>query len=56
MMTDLSSYRQVHSNSCNVHEDFKGVIRECFESYSESLENKDSFGEKDAYTAYVLLC
>ncbi|XP_060603024.1 polycystin-2-like protein 1 isoform X2 [Ruditapes philippinarum] len=36
---------QVHSNSCVVHDDFKNVIRECYESYSESLENKQSFGE-----------
>ncbi|XP_052762076.1 polycystic kidney disease 2-like 1 protein isoform X3 [Mya arenaria] len=43
---------QVHSNSCVVHDDFKDVIRECFESYSESLENKDSFGEKDNHTAW----
>lgn len=43
---------QVSSNSCAVHEDFKDVIRECFESYAESLENKDPFGEKDNYTAW----
>ena len=46
---------QVSSNSCVVHADFKDVIRECFESYSESLENKSPFGEKDNYTAYVTI-
>lgn len=43
---------QVHSNSCVVHDDFKDVIRECFESYSESLENKSPFGLKDNYTGW----
>ena len=42
---------QVHSNSCVVHDDFKDVIRECYESYAESLENKEAFGEKDNNTA-----
>ncbi|KAK3592407.1 hypothetical protein CHS0354_004031 [Potamilus streckersoni] len=35
---------KVHSNSCVVHDDFKSVIRECFDSYLESLEDKGSFG------------
>lgn len=43
---------QVHSNSCVVHQDFQDVIRECFESYSESLENKEAFGEKDNMTGW----
>ncbi|XP_052236513.1 polycystic kidney disease 2-like 1 protein isoform X2 [Dreissena polymorpha] len=43
---------QVHSNSCVVHADFKDVIRECYESYSESVENKEAFGKKDNYTAW----
>ncbi|KAL4239712.1 TRP-like ion channel Pkd2 [Mactra antiquata] len=44
---------QVSSNSCKVHEDFKVVIRECYESYSESLENKEPFGDKnESYTAW----
>ena len=44
---------QVSSNSCVVHADFKDEIRDCYESYSESLENKSPFGEMDNSTAYV---
>lgn len=33
---------KVSSNSCQVHEDFSDVIRECFDSYSENLEDKTS--------------
>ncbi|XP_045214865.1 polycystic kidney disease 2-like 1 protein isoform X3 [Mercenaria mercenaria] len=47
---------QVHSNSCHVHDDFAEVIRECYESYAESLENKQPFGpgvnNEDNYTAW----
>lgn len=39
---------KVHSNSCVVHDDFKSVIRECFDSYLESLEDKGSFGLRNS--------
>jgi len=44
---------QVHSNSCVVHEDFQDAIRECFDSYAESLENKQPFGKMDNNTGCV---
>ncbi|XP_050390964.1 polycystin-2 isoform X1 [Patella vulgata] len=36
---------KVHSNSCVVHEDFKGVIQECFDSYAEGIEDTKPFGQ-----------
>lgn len=44
---------QVRKDSCVVHDDFKDVIRECFESYSESLENTEPFGLQDNQTAWI---
>ena len=42
---------QVHSNSCVVHDDFKDVIRECYDKYADSIENKRPFGVQDNMTA-----
>ncbi|XP_066304092.1 polycystin-2-like protein 1 isoform X2 [Branchiostoma lanceolatum] len=35
---------KVRNDSCAVHEDFKDEILECFDSYSEAVEEKDPFG------------
>ena len=43
---------RVHSNSCHVHEDFENFIPECYDSYSESIEDKKPFGPADNNTAY----
>jgi len=44
---------RVHSNSCKVHEDFEGFIAECFDSYSDSIEDKSNFGPQDPnYSAW----
>lgn len=47
---------RVHSNSCQVHDDFKDFILECFDSYSENIEDKAPFGPQDNDTAYVSFC
>ncbi|XP_055874646.1 polycystin-2-like [Biomphalaria glabrata] len=36
---------RVHNNSCKVHEDFQSFISECYDSYAESIEDKEPFGE-----------
>ena len=36
---------KVSSNSCVVHDDFKDVIRECYDSYAANLEDKTSSKE-----------
>lgn len=42
---------KVSSNSCQVHDDFADVIRECYDSYSENLEDKTSdTANHDNYT------
>lgn len=41
---------KVSTNSCQVHDDFKDVIRECFDSYSENLEDKTSEVSHANYT------
>ncbi|XP_046350413.1 polycystin-2-like isoform X1 [Haliotis rufescens] len=38
---------KVHSNSCIVHDDFTDVIKECFDSYSTSIEDTHTFGNYD---------
>ncbi|CAG5121215.1 unnamed protein product [Candidula unifasciata] len=35
---------KVRKNSCQVHEDFANFITECFDSYAESIEDKEPFG------------
>jgi len=35
---------KVHSNSCQVHEDFQSFINECYDSYADSIEDTESFG------------
>ena len=45
---------RVHSNSCQVHDDFENFISECYDSYSDSIEDTAEFGPNDpGYTAYV---
>ncbi|XP_022315229.1 polycystin-2-like protein 1 isoform X1 [Crassostrea virginica] len=44
---------KVSSNSCVVHENFKDVIRECYDSYSSNLEDKTSVVNLDNYTAFT---
>lgn len=46
---------RVHSNSCVVHDDFTPFIKECFEPYSESIEDTNPFGLQDNDIAYVIL-
>ncbi|ESO83923.1 hypothetical protein LOTGIDRAFT_229509 [Lottia gigantea] len=41
---------KVHSNSCVVHNDFKGVIQECFDSYAEGNEDTKTFGPEGSDT------
>ncbi|XP_059178590.1 polycystin-2-like isoform X3 [Physella acuta] len=36
---------RVHNHSCQVHEDFKSFISECYDSYAESIEDKEPFGK-----------
>ncbi|KAH9505263.1 TRP-like ion channel Pkd2 [Bulinus truncatus] len=36
---------RVHNNSCKVHEDFQSFISECYDSYAESIEDKEQFGD-----------
>ncbi|KAK3090686.1 hypothetical protein FSP39_013743 [Pinctada imbricata] len=43
---------KVSSNSCVVHDDFKDVIRECYDSYSSNLEDKTTV-TKGNYTAWT---
>lgn len=48
---------KVSSNSCVVPEDFKDTIRECYDTYATSLEDKETFGPVndplfDNYTAF----
>jgi hypothetical protein len=38
-----------------IHDDFKDVIRECFDSYSENLEDKTSVLTHGNYTGQVLV-
>ncbi|XP_041363051.1 polycystin-2-like isoform X2 [Gigantopelta aegis] len=43
----------VHSNSCIVHDDFTSVIKECYNSYSSSIENTKPIRTiDDNYTAW----
>lgn len=35
---------QVRNDSCTVHEDFQIAIKECFDAYAESIEDRNSFG------------
>lgn len=47
---------RVHSNSCQVHEDFSDFIRECYDAYSDTIEDTATFGPGGSqYTAYVSL-
>jgi len=34
---------KVHANSCEVHDDFKDLINECYDSYAESIEDTKDF-------------
>lgn len=46
---------RVHANSCQVHEDFKDFITECFDEYSSSIEDVEPFGlhyDPSNYTAW----
>ncbi|CAL1532921.1 unnamed protein product [Lymnaea stagnalis] len=36
---------KVHSNSCQVHEDFQSFISECYDSYAPSIEDTQPFGK-----------
>ncbi|OWF42403.1 polycystic kidney disease 2-like 1 protein isoform X1 [Mizuhopecten yessoensis] len=52
----IPRFRQlkVSSNSCVVHEDFKDVIRHCYDSYSDNLEDKTSTtADHPGYTAWT---
>ncbi|XP_076459207.1 polycystin-2-like isoform X2 [Babylonia areolata] len=45
---------RVHSNSCHVHDDFENYISQCFDSYSQSIEDSKPFGPQDpGYTAWT---
>ncbi|XP_076462152.1 LOW QUALITY PROTEIN: polycystin-2-like [Babylonia areolata] len=45
---------RVHSNSCQVHEDFENFIAECFDSYTDTIEDTKGFGPQDPeYTAWT---
>ncbi|XP_069123530.1 polycystin-2-like isoform X2 [Argopecten irradians] len=47
---------KVSSNSCIVHEDFRNTIRNCFDSYSENLEDKTSnTANHPGYTAWTYM-
>eukprot|EP00094_Tigriopus_californicus_P009732 TCALIF_09381-PA protein Name:"Similar to PKD2 Polycystin-2 (Bos taurus)" AED:0.09 eAED:0.09 QI:23/1/1/1/0.9/0.90/11/108/699 len=35
---------RVRNDSCDVHEDFQNAIKQCYNSYSESIEDKSAFG------------
>ena len=34
----------MRNDSCTVHEDFQIAIKECFDAYADSIEDRDSFG------------
>ncbi|XP_043203547.1 polycystin-2-like isoform X1 [Amphibalanus amphitrite] len=38
---------RVRDDSCNVHETFAGAINKCYSVYSESIEDKTSFGPRN---------
>ena len=44
---------KVSSNSCIVHDDFREVIRDCYDSYAPNLEDETSDDSHAPYTAYV---
>ncbi|XP_033734192.1 polycystic kidney disease 2-like 1 protein isoform X2 [Pecten maximus] len=47
---------KVSRNSCMVHDDFKSVIRHCYDSYSENLEDKTSDTlNHPGYTAWTYM-
>ncbi|KAI3378657.1 hypothetical protein SNEBB_011293 [Seison nebaliae] len=37
---------KVHNESCIIHDDFKQEIKQCYDSYAPSIEDKDPFGKK----------
>ena len=43
-MLNACESSQVRNDSCTVHEDFQIAIKECFDAYADSIEDRDSFG------------
>lgn len=45
---------RVHSNSCQVHDDFSDFIQQCYDAYSDTIEDTTTFGPGGSqYTAWV---
>ena len=45
--SQISDIVQVGNASCTVHPDFEEEIKQCFDAYSSTIEDKNPFGKME---------